>query len=345
MDHTFSPYLTGHIGLFLTRGIGYYEEYVDDDVLSNYGLINNTPTDLTRQLYLDNNYYGTVFSLLYSKHKTKLTFGGGWDQFENQQYGIITWTENGGAPADYNTMDDPSQKNDFNVYLKAEQSVGEKVILFGDVQYRNVAYYIDGFPDNGALKPSVNYNFFNPKAGVTYLLTNTAEMKQKLYASGAVANREPNHDDFEASPTDLPKPETLYDGEAGYEINKRNWSFGANYYYMYYHDQLVLTGQINDVGAYTETNVPVSYRTGLELQGAVIVTDWLKLGGNVTASQNKIKNYTEYLDNYDSSGNLLPKQLAINHGTTDIAFSPDLTGAAMAVITPFHHLRHGQDLK
>jgi iron complex outermembrane receptor protein len=343
-DHSFGQYLTGHIGLFLTRGLGYYEEYVNGDLLSNYGINSTTnpgPTDLIRRLYLDNYYYGSVFSLLYSKNKTKLTFGGGWTQFENQHYGTLVWEQYGGVTPNYKWYDDPSQKNDLNVYLKAEQNVGKKVILFGDVQYRNVAYYINGFQDNPILSPAVNYNFFNPKAGITYLLTNTGEMKQKLYASGAVANREPNHDDFEASPGNLPKPETLYDVEAGYEINKRKWSFSANLYYMYYHDQLVLTGQINDVGAYTETNVPVSYRAGLELQGAVVVTSWLKLGGNATLSQNKINNYTEYLANYDNNGNYLG-QLAINHGTTDIGYSPNVIGAASAVITPFQHMRHGQ---
>ena len=340
-DHKFSPYLTGHIGFFLTRGKGYYEEYVTADVLSNYNLPGATATDLTRQLYLDNYYYGSVFSLLYKKDKTALTLGGGWDHFENRQYGILTWVENGGAPPNYTYYNHPSQKNDLNVYLKTEQTIGEKVIVYGDVQYRNVAYYIDGFPHNDTLQPKANYNFFNPKGGITYLLTNTAEMKQKLYASVAVGNREPNHADFEASPGNLPKPETLYDGEAGYEVSRRKWSFGANLYYMYYHDQLVLTGQINDVGAYTHTNVPVSYRTGIELQGTAIISPWLKLGGNLTPSQNKISNYTEYLGNYDNNGAYLG-QLAIHHGTTNIGYSPDLTGAAMAVITPFGHLRQGQ---
>ena len=346
-DHSFSSCLTGHVGVFLTRGIGYYEEYVNGDLLSNYGITKTTDTgatDLIRRLYLDNYYYGSVFSLLYSKNKTKLTFGGGWTQFENRHYGTIVWAQNGGVTPNYKWYEDPSQKNDFNVYLKAEQNVGEKVVLFADMQYRNVAYYINGFQDNPTLMPSVNYNFFNPKAGITYLLRNTGEMKQKLYASMAVANREPNHDDFEANPTELPKPEQLYDAEAGYEINKMKWSFGANLYYMYYHDQLVLTGQINDVGAYTETNVPVSYRAGLELQGAVIVTPWLKLGGNATLSQNKINNYTEYVGNYDNNGNYIG-QLAINHGTTDIGYSPNLIGAAMAAITPFHHMRHGQSFE
>lgn len=343
-DHKFSSSLTGHIGLFLTRGEGYYEEYTNGALLNTYGITKTTDTaatDLIQQLWLNNYYYGGVFSLLYNQNKTHLTLGGGWNQFENQHYGTITWVQDGGVPPDYKFYNQPSQKNDLNIYLKVEQNVGNKLILFGDVQYRNVAINIYGFPDNPQLMPAVDYSFFNPKAGITYILTNTNEVRQKLYASIAVGNREPNYADFEASPNQLPTPETLYDGEAGYEIDKRKWSFNANAYYMYYHDQLVLTGQINNVGAYTETNVPVSYRTGLELIGSVTATKWLKLAANATVSQNKIQNYIEYLPNYDASGNYLG-QLSINHSTTDIAFSPDVIGAVMATVTPFHHLRHGQ---
>jgi len=337
-DHSFSNSLTAHVGLFLTRGKGYYEEYKTGENYSNYGLTGpvssggdtTSSTDLIRRLWLDNYYYGGVFSLLYTKRHTHITFGGGWTQFENQHYGIVTWAQNGGIPDDYKWYNHDAQKNDLNFYLKVEQYVGEKLLLYADAQYRNVAYFINGFQDNPELKPAVNYNFFNPKAGITYLLRNTNTQRQKLYASIAVGNREPNHDDFEVDPANLPKPETLYDGEAGYEIAKRKWSAGANLYYMYYHDQLVLTGQINDVGAYTETNVPKSYRAGIELQGAVVAAKWLKLQGNATFSKNKIDNFTEYIDNYDNSG-----QTAVQHGTTDIAFSPNVVSALTATFKPF----------
>ena len=256
-------------------------------------------------------------------------FGGGWSQWENQHYGKVIWAQNGGIPDNFEWYNNPAQKNDLNVYVKAEQGVGD-VLFTGDVQYRNVAYYINGFADNPTLKPAVNYDFFNPKAGITYLISNTSANRQKLYASVAVANREPNHDDYETDSIHLPKPETLYDGELGYEVTKRKWSAGANLYYMYYHNQLVLTGQINDVGAYTETNVASSYRAGIELQGSVIVTKWFRLAGNATFSQNKISNFTEYIDNYDSTA-----QTKVNHGTTDISFSPNVIAALTAAFTPF----------
>lgn len=349
VDHTFSDALSAHVALFLTHGQGYYNEYVIGDQLSNYGLPSFvTPnmdtfstTDLTRQLWLNNNFYGSVFSLLYKKNKTELSFGGGLTQFEGWHYGYVTWAQYG-VPVDYEWYKHADQKNDFNLYLKAQQTLGDanKWILFADMQVRNVAYNINGFQDDPELTPAVNYYFFNPKAGITYLLRNTYKERQKLYASVAVANREPNYEDFEVDPSSLPKPETLYDFEGGYELDKGNWSIGANLYYMRYHDQLVLTGQINDVGQYTETNVPTSYRAGVELQAVVMPTRWLKLSGNFTYSQNKIDNFTEYVDDYDNGG-----QQMYSYNKTDIAFSPDEVGAAIATFTPFQHLSHGQQFE
>lgn len=332
-DHQFSPYLTGHVGIFLTRGRGYYEEYKQGQILSeNYGLSTTgeqDTTNLTRQLWLDNYYYGGVFSLMYKKNKTQLTLGGAGTQFENQHYGIIKWTQNGGVPDDYKWYNHDAQKNDFNIYLKWQQELAKGLLFFADAQFRNTAFFINGFQDHPDLKPAVNYTFFNPKAGLTYFLENTNTEIQKLYASVAVGNREPNSADFEVDPANQPKSETLYDEELGYEINKRKWSAGANFYYMYYHNQLVLTGQINDVGEYTQTNVPTSYRAGIELQAAAKPVKWLSINANATFSQNKIKSFTEYIDNADSAQNTFA------HKNTDIAFSPNIVAALNVRVTPF----------
>lgn len=345
-DHQFSKELTGHVGLFLTRGRGYYNEYRLGQSFSTYGLSdfitpsNDTfsTTDLIRQLWLDNYYYGGVFSLLYQKRNTQLTFGGGFNRYEGEHYGYVKWAQYN-IPADYRWYLNDAQKNDANIYVKAQHTINKKLILFGDLQYRNVQYDINGFRDNPTLTPSVNYSFFNPKAGVTYLLRDNVLQKQKVYASIAVANKEPNRNDFEANTTALPKHEQLYDVEAGYEISEQKWNVSANYYYMSYKDQLVLTGQINDVGAYTRTNVPESYRMGIELQGAVIPARWLTIHANATISQNKIKSFTEYYDNYDDpNGN----QVMIEHNNTDIAFSPNIIGAGGLTLRPFRKMGMGQ---
>lgn len=346
VDHKFSKYVTGHAALFMTRGRGYYEEYKLGQAYGNYGLPDNiqgtdtlTETDLIRQLWLDNYYYGSVFSLIYHKNKTQLTFGGGWNQYTGAHYGDVLWAMNGGVPDNYRWYDLDAQKNDLNLYLKLQQYAGEKLMLFGDLQYRNVAYNIYGFRDNPGVHTMPVYNFINPKAGLTYFIAKNGSKIEKLYASVAVANKEPNRNDFEASPVDQPKHEQLYDVEVGYDRTVQKWQLSANYYYMRYNNQLVLTGEINDVGAYTRTNVPYSYRTGIELQAAYVPNHWLKLFANGTYSQNKILNFTEYIDNYDNASG---SQDVVNHGTTDIAFSPDFIGAGGVTLNPFRYMSKGQ---
>jgi iron complex outermembrane receptor protein len=337
-DHQFSRYLTGHVGLFLTQGKGYYEEYKDSAALGGYGINNPTSptTDLVRQLWLDNAYYGGVFSLQYQNNKTQMMLGGAVTQFENLHYGVVTWTGNGGVPDDYRWYQHDAQKNDYNIYAKLQQKLGSKLLLFADLQLRDVAYNINGFQNSPDLRPAVNYLFFNPKAGLTYLLRDTYAQKQKVYVSMAVGNKEPNHDDFETGPQHLPKPETLYDVEAGYEYIARKLTFGANFYYMYYQNQLVLTGALNDVGNAIQTNTPKSYRTGIELTGAYAPVLWLKVLGNATFSQNKIADFSSTL--YDADYN----PYVHDYKNTNISFAPAAIATGTVVLTPFHHLPRRQ---
>jgi iron complex outermembrane receptor protein len=346
-DHQWTKYLSGHVGLFLTRGRGYYEEYKQGVNYADYGLpdvitpSNDTirNTDIIRQLWLDNYYYGGVGYLMYERGKTQVTLGGGWSQYYGQNYGYILWAQNGGVPDNYKWYTHDAQKNDLNVYLKWQQYLGNKFVLYLDGQYRGVDYEINGFRNNPSLHPHETYVFFNPKAGISYLIRNNNESRQRVYLSAAMGHHEPNHDDFETGAVNVPKFETLYDGEAGYEINAPKWSAGLNLYYMYYRDQLVLTGQINDVGAYTRTNVPESYRAGIEVQAAVKPAQWLNINGNVTLSQNKITKSNEYVDAYDTAYNYVGQD-TIGHSNTNIAFSPAIVAGGGITFIPFRNMPH-----
>lgn len=335
-DYRFSHHLSGSLGLFLTRGMGYYEEYRTREKFSSYYLpdfIAGGDTfkraDLIRQLWLDNYNYGGVFSFIYKKEKLEATFGGGLSQYEGLHYGKVKWAEFG-FPADYEWYRNDAFKRDANAYLKGQYTLG-KWLLFGEAQVRAVHYRMHGFRKYPNLFPEANYTFFNPRLGLTYLIQQFGGQEQKAYASVAYAGHEPNRKDFEASPGQQPKAELMTDVEAGYKLRHRKYSVGVNGYYMHYKDQLVLTGQINDVGAYTRTNVPLSYRAGVELIAAAKPFDWLALNANATFSQNKIKDFTEYLDDYDAGD-----QAAVYHGTTDIAFSPAVLVRGGAVFTPFY---------
>ena len=329
----FSKSISFNTAFFLTRGLGYYEQYKAAEDLSDYSMpeiINGNDTintsDLVRQLWLDNYFYGAIFSLQKQTEKNSLIVGGALSRYNGDHIGKVIWT---GHPGNYPHpwYQHDAFKNDFNLYGKWQQYILEGLQVFADLQFRNVNYHLNGFRDNPSLIIDNEYHFLNPKLGLTY-----QKGKWLAYASYSVAGKEPNRDDFEAG-LDQPKPEHLYDLETGIERRNSNSNLSVNFYHMKYKDQLVLTGKINDVGAYTRTNIPESYRLGLELQGGTKVNKFLRASGNISISRNKIKGLTEYIDDYDNGG-----QKMRHYSETDIAFSPSLVGAAVITLIPLKKL-------
>jgi len=325
-----NSFLSFNVAAFLSRGKGYYEEYRAGQAFSDYSLpdvINGTDTitttDLIRRLWLDNYFYGSVFSLQYHQNKTQFTFGGGLTKYDGQHYDIVTWAQQG-FPKDYKYFNAPAEKNDYNLYAKVMQTLGSGFTGFLDLQGRFIKYKINGFESHPAMNVEKTYSFFNPKMGISFNKNN-----YQAYASFSVAAKEPNRDDFEAGITQIPKPEILYDLETGIERKNELFNYGVTFYYMYYHNQLVNTGKINDVGSYTRTNAPESYRAGIELQADAKLTNWISVLGNISFSENKIKNFTEYVDDYDNG---IQKQN--NYHNTNISFSPDIVGSAGINIIP-----------
>ena len=313
-----------NLATFYTKGKGYYEEYKAAQEFSAYGLPNFTnstsvitKTDLVRQLWLDNNFYGAIFSVQRKNNRTEFTAGGGWNKYEGKHYGIVKSTSIGNVSGK-KYYDLTANKQDFNLYAKLQQKLSENIIGFADIQIRNVKYNINGFKNNPQLLLNKNYFFVNPKAGITYSKNNS-----NLYLSYSLGSKEPNREDFEAGINQQPKPEFLHDVETGFEKKSLNYSYGITGYYMYYHNQLVLTGKINDIGSYTRTNTPSSYRMGLELQGSMKFNKWINAAANLTFSQNKIKTFTEYIDDYDNGG-----QQSFEYHNINISFSPNVIAGA-----------------
>lgn len=337
-NHAFNSLWSLQTAAFLTRGYGYYEEYKANQRFSAYGLpdpvVNGSPvtrTDLVRQRWLNNYFYGQNISLQYRNQGNEFTLGGGWSTYEGDHYGTLPWLQTGTAPAGYRYYDNPALKKDANLFAKWQQRFSDHLFAFADLQYRRVSHEMKGFQNNPSLLVNRNFDFFNPKIGFTYRKNNW-----QAFISYAIGQKEPNRDDFEAGAVNQPKSEKLQDLEIGLEYKKSNYQFSANLYYMNYINQLVLTGQINDVGAYTRFNVPKSYRLGIELQAGWKPVEWLSVGGNLTLSKNKIKSFTEYTDNYDS-GN----QDAVQRKHTDISFSPAMVGGSQIMFYPVKQLEAG----
>ena len=306
-----SDYWSTNIALHYTRGRGFFEQYKQNDSFGTYGFepINVdgeevVTTDLIRRRWLDNDFYGTVFSANYKKDKLDLIIGGGFNKYEGDHFGEVIWARYA-SNSSYKDRyyDDSSTKTDFNLYAKANYQLNDQWSLYGDVQYRTVGYKANG-EDTGLVDDS--FNFFNPKAGITFDLN----MNNNFYLSYAVANREPNRNDYEGG---NPKPEKLNDFELGWRYVSTDIQVNTNLYYMNYKDQLVLTGELNDVGAPLRENVGDSYRFGLEVDANIRLGDKFEIRPNVAISDNK--NIDFFIDRDDVLQNL---------GNTNIAFSPSL---------------------
>ena len=342
---TLNQYLNINAAMHYTKGKGYYEEYEPHDdiygngLLSTYGIpdfiVGNdtiTSTDLIRQRWLDNNFYGFTFSANYSKNKVHFTLGGAGNQYKGKHYDEIIWMKNNfGIPPDYRYSRNVANKDDFNVFAKLNYEITNQFNLFGDLQYRTITYEFEGFDnDLNNAKQKVSLNFLNPKAGISFAITSN----QKIYSSLGIGHKEPVRDDYVlSSPTSRPKPEEMFDVETGYKFTGKNITFGVNCYFMNYKNQLVLTGKINDVGAYPRQNVGKSYRTGVEAEIGWNIFKNLNISGNLTISKNKIQAFEQFIDSSDDTGNYT--QMLINLKKTDISFSPNIIASGDLRYSPF----------
>jgi len=327
-----------NLALHYTLGKGFFEQYKADQALADYGLEDISlggevvsATDLIRRRWLDNDFYGGVYALsfLSASGRMDATLGGGFHIYEGLHFGEVAWAEfasNGQKDERYYEND--ARKTDFNAYARFNYELLPRLNAYLDLQYRRVGYEFLGFNQEGEnVGQSASLDFFNPKAGLFYQMN----ARSHAYASFAVANREPNRDDYvESTAGSRPAPETLYNTEVGYRHNWNKAALGLNFYHMYYRDQLALNGQVNDVGAYTRINIGKSYRMGIELAGGLQLLPGLRLDANATLSRNRVAAFTEFVDVYDADFNWLEQQ-AIGHEDTDLSFSPGIiTGSKLS---------------
>jgi len=302
---------SSNLALHYTHGRGYFEQFKEDEAFDDYGYTPITvdgevvnETDLIRRRWLDNDFYGAVFSANYSAEKLDLILGGGYSSYEGDHFGEVIWAQFAGNSAIRDRYyDDTSTKIDANVYAKANYKLADKFSLYVDAQFRTVGYQANG-EETGLVDDT--FNFFNPKLGLTYDLS----ANSNLYASFAIANREPNRNDYENG---SPKPERLNDLELGWRYVAPWLTLNTNGYYMGYKDQLVLTGELNDVGGALRANVGNSYRMGLEIDAKVRFNEKYSWRPNVALSMNKNKDFRFQRDG-----------VLQNLGNTNIAYSPGL---------------------
>lgn len=320
-----------NLGLNYTYGRGYFEQYKEDEDFETYGFDEITiggetinETDVIRRRWLDNDFYALNASVNYKDEKLNMNTGVFYSSYHGEHFGEVIWSQfasNSEIRDRY--YDGNGDKYDFNVFAKATYQLNNKLSLFGDLQYRRVNYDTSGInSDLELFEIDKSFSFFNPKAGLSYNLNN----KNNFYFSYARANREPNRDDFKNN-EDV-KPEQLNDFELGWRFKNSNLIFNANVYYMLYNEQLVLTGELDDVASPLRDNSGKSSRLGLELEAVVKITDQFSIQPNVTLSSNK---NDETIASIDGA--------LVNLGRTDISFSPDVVASNALVFKPMENLQ------
>ncbi|MFA6129010.1 MAG: TonB-dependent receptor [Bacteroidales bacterium] len=313
------------VALHYTGGSGYYEQYREEEALADYliapvimGSDTISSCDLVRRKWLRNQFYGAVYTLNYHRKALTLTAGGGMNQYYGDHFGRVIWSQFASdAGPDHEYYFNKGIKTDANQFVKMNWQVLAKASLYADLQYRTINYRISGIDDNQAnITQTHQYHFLNPKFGVTYEMAEN----QKSFISYAIAHREPTRGNFVDAPVNQAiKPEILRDVEAGYQLDTRLVSAGLTFYWMDYKDQLILTGQINDVGAPIMVNIPSSFRTGIESSVKINPFKTVELMLNLTLSRNSIRNFTEFVDDWDTGG-----QRTAVLGQTNLAFSPEI---------------------
>ena len=342
VNHNFNQRWMLNATLFYTYGYGYYNQYRDNEKLAKYTNLNcSGRADMIRHKYMYNHMGGANIATNYRTRTLDFVAGGSWSRYTSPHWGTISWVD-GVEDVSGHWYDNDVVKSDANLFARADWMVaeggdGEELHLFGDLQYRYVGYKTWGTNDNAiegedgsySMQPidvDKEYNFFNPRVGVSYLAQN-----HNLFASVAVAHREPTRSDFTdrymfAADDSYPEPERLTDFELGYTYSAPRFSMGVNLYYMLYHNQLVATGMVNDGDDALNVNVDSSYRRGVELMASFKAAKWLTLSANTTLSQNRIEDYVDQMKNSPTYGQ--------NLGTKTISYSPSVIGSFVADV---HH--------
>ncbi|MCU0361070.1 MAG: TonB-dependent receptor [Bacteroidia bacterium] len=344
--HQFSHKLHANITAHYTKGEGYYEQYKEDQNLVDYGLKDVitpsgdtiTQSDMVRRLWLDNDFIGALFNITYrSNSRLQMVLGGGANTYSGAHFGRIMWSQYASnSSIDHEYYRNNANKSEGNLYLKTNFKPFSNTNLFVDLQVRKVMYSFLGFNELYEKQmQEVDYTFFNPKIGFNI------ELKRGLdaYVSVGVGNKEPNRDDFvQSTPQSRPQSEQLADLETGLNFNTTKVKVVLNGYYMQYKNQLVLNGEVNDVGAYNRVNVPESRRMGLELDLNYKAFDWFIITGNFALSDNTIAKFTEYLDSSNADYSVY-KQVSKEYVNTDISFSPSTVSSLVFTFLPVKNFK------
>ena len=329
-----------------TNGDGYYENYRPSGISGQYGFSQNFTGDFIVREALLNNYYVLNSDLRYRSDVLNITTGFILSDYDGDHIGQVRWSDYLGDDYDYSSHSwylNNGRKKEANVFVRAEYEPLDWLTAYADLQYRGVWLKMEGpEDDNVPLDYSTNWQFFNPRAGLSFRWSG----KHKAFLSAAVGHREPGRADIKeniknAWLSDQPdvalKPEKMLDMEFGYSFNAEKVSAAVNVYLMEYWDMLLETGKLSNVGYAIKENVDRGWRRGVELSVGYEPLRWLRADANFTFSSNKIRDYREYVPNVDAyeSWVMTGRTTEFEYGTTSMLMSPSVLGSLRLTFVPW----------
>jgi len=350
--------------LYATRGYGYYQQYKDDKKPKKYGLkpitnivsvwdsatnsniyVDETikTSDFITQKYLDNYYYGlrvqysgTQVFKNHSNQGVRWMAGMDMNNYKGLHYGNVIWAQPSHVqdfPCDYQWYNGTGDKLQYKAFVNARYWI-KNFSVTAELQYRHVDYLIDGMNDERMdITQEYHWTFVNPKIDLHYFL-NGSKLKHSFDLSFATSNHEATRDDIVGAPDGRkPVPESLLDLEFSYMMYNDKFFFNTTLYGMNYKNQLVRTGELDNTGDALMTNVPKSFRAGIELSAAYRPVYFFTWHINGCFSLNRVLDYTHRVVNYDSNWNEAGT-VDTYLGTTPISFSPAVVLANDFTFTP-----------
>ena len=330
-----------------THGDGYYEQYKDNKKPGSYygltSLSNTKKSDFIHRKKMNNNGYTGILTAAYQTERFSATLGNTYLYYDGWHFGNLIWAQDnlsldGVNPLEiserkpYEWYRNRGQKHDNTAFLKLNYDFSERFNVYGNLQLRFIDYTLSGMDDNfDSIPYHKDYLFFNPKLGANYQIN----PENRLYFVAGMTSREPSRSDIKDAIEngETIQPETMIDFELGYGLQKNEFTLQSNLYTMLYKDQLTPSGDLSSSGYALMENVDQSYRIGIELAAGYRFTSWFSLDGNLTLSQNKILNYT--FTDFNDGDSILTTYTR----NTDLSFSPNIVGAAMATFKPFNHAK------
>ena len=305
--------------LFHIKGDGFFQDYKSSGNPFQYNLNDKNPSDLVRKQIVDKSQWGWLPRVTLTKENWSLSVGGEFSFFNSDHWGEVVWTkESNQSPPDNRYYGYKADKSSSTVYAHGVYGLNELTELMLDFQFQHLRNHFDqevvgAFQNN--YEYNLNYTFLSPRIGINRILND----ELSIFVNYSIAKREPrdadiydadnpfilplfrvNADNSLDFDTPLVTEETLYDYELGSTWRTSTAYLKTNLFWMDFRNEIVPTGQVDEIGLPVYFNADKSIHRGIEFDASLSLATGVYFSGNLSFNDNYFVKYNEVL--YDTLG-------------------------------------------